>query len=174
MILKDFYYTRHALCIVPCTGSVSLDEFICALIRGNVNIECLVQLCVSASKYKLFTKQQTRLLCSAISTERVFTSGIPHTQNGLSLRFRTCVLIPSSVCILYFLSPSYTQDGFSPLYSASQLGYDGIVEQLILAGAIVDLQVKVGIATTLNDRSPSASHVPSACWYLAGWVWNCI
>ena len=38
-----FYYTRHALCIVPCTGSVSLDEFICAVIRGNVNIECLVQ-----------------------------------------------------------------------------------------------------------------------------------
>ena len=56
-----FYYTRHALCIVPCTGSVSLDEFICALIRGNVNIECLGNNCVSASKYKLFTKQQSQI-----------------------------------------------------------------------------------------------------------------
>ena len=83
-------------------------------------------------------------------------------------------LIPSSVCTLYFPSPSYTQDGVTPLYCASQWGYDGIVEQLILAGAIVDLQTKVGIATALNDNSPSASHVPRACWYLAGWVWNCI
>ena len=93
---------------------------------------------------------KARLLCSAISAEHVFTSGIPQTQNGLSLRFRSCVLIPSSVCTLYFPSPSYTQDGVTPLYYASQGGYDGIVEQLILAGAMVDLQAKVGIATTLN------------------------
>ena len=98
---------------------------------------------------------KARLLCSAISAERVFTSGIPHTQNGLSLRFRTCVLIPSSVCTLYFSSPSYTQDGRTPLYYASQWGYDGIVEQLILAGVIVDLQTKVGIATALNANYPS-------------------
>jgi len=106
---------------------------------------------------------KARLLCSAISAERVFTSGIPHTQNGLSLRFRTCALIPSSVCTLYFPSPSYTQGGVTPLCYASEGGNGGIVEQLILAGAIVDLQTKVGIATALNDSSPSASHVPSAC-----------
>jgi len=70
------------------------------------------------------------------------------------------------MCTLYFPSPSYTQDGVTPLYYASQGGYDGIVEQLILAGAMVDLQTKVGIATALNDRSPSSSHIPRACWYL--------
>ena len=36
-----------------------------------------------------------------------------------------------------------TQDGFFPLYSASQEGHDGIVEILLQAGATVDLQNKV-------------------------------
>ena len=35
------------------------------------------------------------------------------------------------------------QDGFSPLYSASQEGHDRIVEMLLQAGATVDLQMKV-------------------------------
>jgi len=65
------------------------------------------------------------------------------------------------VCILYFPSPSYTQDGFTPLHCASQGGYGGIVEQLILAGAIVDLQIKVGIATALNDRMIALPQLPT-------------
>ena len=36
-----------------------------------------------------------------------------------------------------------TQDGFSPLYTASQEGHDRIVEMLLQAGATVDLQTKV-------------------------------
>ena len=38
---------------------------------------------------------------------------------------------------------THTQDGFFPLYGASQEGYDGIVEMLLQAGATVDLQTKV-------------------------------
>ena len=36
-----------------------------------------------------------------------------------------------------------TQDGYFPLYDASQKGYDGIVEMLLQAGATVNLQTKV-------------------------------
>ena len=36
-----------------------------------------------------------------------------------------------------------TQDGFSPLYSASAKGHGRIVEMLLQAGATVDLQTKV-------------------------------
>ena len=36
-----------------------------------------------------------------------------------------------------------TQDGFSPLFVASQKGHDRIVEMLLQAGATVDLQNKV-------------------------------
>ena len=36
-----------------------------------------------------------------------------------------------------------TQDGFFPLYLASQEGHDGIVVMLLQAGATVDLQIKV-------------------------------
>ena len=50
------------------------------------------------------------------------------------------------------------QDGFFPLYVASQKGYIGIVDVLIKAGAKVDLQTKVGFAIALNVRSPSAPH----------------
>ena len=35
------------------------------------------------------------------------------------------------------------QDGFFPLYAASQEGHDSIVEKLLQAGATVDLQTKV-------------------------------
>jgi len=52
------------------------------------------------------------------------------------------------------------QDGFFPLYVASQKGYIGIVDVLIKAGAKVDLQTKVGFAVALNVRSPSAPHIP--------------
>ena len=38
---------------------------------------------------------------------------------------------------------THTQDGFFPLYDASQEGYDGIVVMLLQAGATVDLQSKV-------------------------------
>ena len=37
----------------------------------------------------------------------------------------------------------HTQGGSSPLHTASQKGYDGIVEVLLQAGAAVDLQTKV-------------------------------
>ena len=36
-----------------------------------------------------------------------------------------------------------TQDGFFPMYSASLMGHDKIVEILLQAGATVDLQNKV-------------------------------
>ena len=69
------------------------------------------------------------------------------------------------------LGPKYTwgtvcfhfpcaQDGFFPLYSASQEGYIEIVDVLIKAGAKMDLQNKVGFAVALNVRSPSAPHIP--------------
>ena len=38
---------------------------------------------------------------------------------------------------------THTQDGFFPLFDASQEGHDGIVEMLLQAGATVDLQNKV-------------------------------
>ena len=38
---------------------------------------------------------------------------------------------------------THTQDGFFPLFDASQEGHDGIVERLLQAGATVDLQTKV-------------------------------
>ena len=37
----------------------------------------------------------------------------------------------------------YTQDGYCPLYVASQEGHDRIVKKLLKAGATVDLQTKV-------------------------------
>ena len=38
---------------------------------------------------------------------------------------------------------THTQNGYFPLYDASQEGHDGIVEMLLQAGATVDLQTKV-------------------------------
>ena len=49
----------------------------------------------------------------------------------------TCIYMPP------LHSHTHTQDGFFPLYLASQEGYDGIVEMLLQAGATVDLQTKV-------------------------------
>ena len=37
----------------------------------------------------------------------------------------------------------HTQDGFFPLFGASQEGHDGIVEMLLKARAVVDLKDKV-------------------------------
>ena len=36
-----------------------------------------------------------------------------------------------------------TQEGYFPLYGASQNGYDGIMKMLLQAGATLDLQLKV-------------------------------
>ena len=38
---------------------------------------------------------------------------------------------------------THTQNGFFPLYDASQEGYAGVVEMLLQAGTTVDLQQKV-------------------------------
>lgn len=42
-----------------------------------------------------------------------------------------------------------TQDGYSPLYCASQEGHDNIVEMLLQAGAKVDLWTEVNNAEAL-------------------------
>lgn len=38
---------------------------------------------------------------------------------------------------------TYAQNGFFPLYTASEMGHDEIMEMLVQAGAIVNLQSKV-------------------------------
>ena len=53
--------------------------------------------------------------------------------------FCSKVLVPTC----HFLM--HSQDGYSPLHTACEKGYDGIVERLLQAGATVDLQTKVGI-----------------------------
>ena len=53
----------------------------------------------------------------------------------------------------------YTQNGYTPLLSASQEGHDGIVEMLLQAGASVDLQAKVSIDVTNFDPKKSLKEI---------------
>ena len=55
---------------------------------------------------------------------------------------------------------THPQDGFFPLHGASQEGHSGIVEMLLQAGAIVDLQTKV--EDCYYDSSSVTCSVPLA------------
>ena len=53
--------------------------------------------------------------------------------------------IPHFFLLPHYFTPecTHTQDGSFPLYYASGEGYDRIVEKLLQAGAVVDMQTKV-------------------------------
>ena len=53
----------------------------------------------------------------------------------------------------------HIQEGYTPLFSASQEGHDGIVEMLLQAGASVDLQAKVSIDVTNFDPKKSLKEI---------------
>ena len=44
---------------------------------------------------------------------------------------------------IYMHTQPHMQEGFFPLFSASQEGHDSVVEKLLQAGATVDMQNKV-------------------------------
>jgi len=73
---------------------------------------------------------------------------------------KALIIYHQPTCIHLCVHFPCAQDGYFPLYFASQEGYIEIVDVLIKVGARVDLQTKVGFAVALNVKSPSAPHIP--------------